>query len=82
MPVYHDKKRNTYYISASYTVRKGVYKKLVRRGFKRKKDAMKHKKDLKHKLAEVIYRKPSLGKKVAAIEKSMKEVNKLINDTK
>lgn len=49
---------------------------------KRKKDAMKHKKDLKHKLVEVIYRKPSLGKKVAAIEKSMKEVNKLINDTK
>ncbi len=49
---------------------------------KEKKDAMKHKKDLKHKLAEVIYRKPSLGKKVAAIEKSMKEVNKLINDTK
>jgi integrase len=40
MPVYHDKKRNTYYISASYTVRKGVYKKLVRRGFKRKKDAI------------------------------------------
>lgn len=40
MPVYHDEKRNTYYISASYTVRKGVYKKLVRRGFKRKKDAI------------------------------------------
>lgn len=49
---------------------------------RKNKDAMKHKKDLKHKLAEVIYRKPSLGKKVAAIEKSMKEVNKLINDTK
>lgn len=40
MPVYHDEKRNTYYISASYTVRKGVYKKLVRRGFKKKKDAV------------------------------------------
>lgn len=40
---------------------------------------MKHKKDFKHKLAEMIYKKPSLGKKVTAIEKSLKEVNKLIN---
>lgn len=43
---------------------------------------MKHKKDFKHKLAEVIYKNPSLGKKVNTIEKSMKEVSKLINDTK
>ncbi len=43
---------------------------------------MKHKKDFKHKLAEMIYKNPGLGKKVSAIEKSMKEVNKLINDTK
>lgn len=40
MPVYQDKKRNTYFISASYTIRKGVYKKLVKRGFKKKKDAI------------------------------------------
>lgn len=40
MPVYHDEIRNTYFISASYTLRKGVYKKLVRRGFKKRKDAV------------------------------------------
>lgn len=43
---------------------------------------MKHKKNMKQKFAEAIYRKPSLGKKVATLEKSMKEVTKILNDKK
>lgn len=42
MPVYFDKKRQTWFISASYTVRKGVYKKKTVRGFKSKRIAQRH----------------------------------------
>lgn len=40
MPVYFDKKKKTYFISISYTVSKGVYKKKTVRGFANKKDAI------------------------------------------
>jgi hypothetical protein len=43
---------------------------------------MKHKKDMRQKLAEMIYKNPSLGKKVSTLEKSMKEVSKILNDKK
>ena len=39
MPVYYDEKRKTYYISASYTIKKGVYKKKTVRGFESKRKA-------------------------------------------
>ena len=39
MPVYYDKKRKSYFISTSYTVGHGTYKKKTVRGFQSKKDA-------------------------------------------
>ena len=39
MPVYYDKKRKSYFISTSYTVSHGTYKKKTVRGFQSKKDA-------------------------------------------
>lgn len=41
---------------------------------------MKHKKTLKHKLAEFGYQKPKLDKKISTIEKSFNEVKKILND--
>ena len=43
---------------------------------------MKHRKSMKHKLAEISYNKPKLKKKLDILEKSMKEVNKILNDMK
>ncbi len=43
---------------------------------------MKHKKDIRQKMAEAIYKKPALGKKVSNLEKSLKEVKKLLNENK
>ena len=40
MPVYKDKQRGTWYISTSYTPKKGFYKKKTVRGFKKKSDAL------------------------------------------
>ena len=43
---------------------------------------MKRKKSLKQKIAEYAYRRPTLEKKMATLENSMKEVLKLLNDPK
>lgn len=43
---------------------------------------MKYKKSIKQKIAEISYKKPSLGKKMSTIEKSFKEVNDIINGKK
>jgi hypothetical protein len=40
LPVYKDKQRGTWYISTSYTPKKGFYKKKTVRGFKKKSDAL------------------------------------------
>lgn len=50
MPVYYDKKRKSYFISTSYTVRHGTYKKKTIRGFQSKKDAEAYDELLKAKL--------------------------------
>ena len=43
---------------------------------------MKYKKSMKQKLAEISYKKPNLVKKINTIQKSMKEVNKILNENK
>ena len=43
---------------------------------------MKYKKSIKHRIAEISYKKPSFGKKMNTIEKSMKEVNNILNSNK
>lgn len=43
---------------------------------------MKHKKNMKQKIAEAAYKKPVLAKKMAVLEKSLKEVSKIINEGK
>lgn len=50
MPVYYDKKRKSYFISTSYTVSHGTYKKKTVRGFQSKKDAEAYDELLKAKL--------------------------------
>ena len=50
MPVYYDKKRKSYFISTSYTVGHGTYKKKTVRGFQSKKDAEAYDELLKAKL--------------------------------
>ena len=52
MPVYKDHERGTWYISLSYSPRKGVYKKKTKRGFKKKKDAQKYESILMLELSE------------------------------
>lgn len=43
---------------------------------------MKHKKSMKQKIAEAAYKKPVLAKKITVLEKSLKEVNKILNEGK
>lgn len=43
---------------------------------------MKHKKDVRQKMAEIIYKKPALGRKVNNLRKSLKEVTKILNENK
>ena len=43
---------------------------------------MKRKKSMKQKMAEFSYKKPVLEKKIKTIEKSVKEVNKILNENK
>lgn len=43
---------------------------------------MKRKKTIKQKVAEFSYKKPALEKKMKTIEKSVKEVNKILNENK
>lgn len=40
------------------------------------------KKSMKQKIAETAYKKPALAKKITIMEKSMKEVSKILNDGK
>ncbi len=41
---------------------------------------MKRKKSLKHKMAEIAYKNPVLEKKINTLEKSLKEISKIINE--
>lgn len=43
---------------------------------------LKRKKNMKQKIAEMAYKKPELAKKITVMEKSMKEVSKILNDGK
>lgn len=43
---------------------------------------MKRRKSLKQKLAEISYKRPALEKKMNTIEKSIKEVNNMLNENK
>ncbi len=43
---------------------------------------LKRKKSMKQKIAEMAYKKPELAKKITVMEKSMKEVSKILNDGK
>ncbi|EOS26775.1 hypothetical protein C806_00365 [Lachnospiraceae bacterium 3-1] len=43
---------------------------------------MKHKKSIKQKIAETAYKNPTLAKKITVLEKSLKEVNKILNEGK
>lgn len=52
MPVYKDHSRGTWYISLSYSPRKGLYKKKTKRGFKKKKDAQRYESILMLELSE------------------------------
>lgn len=41
---------------------------------------MKHKKNIKQKLAEIGYKNPNLEKKIGIIEKSFSEVKKILSE--
>lgn len=43
---------------------------------------MKRKKSIKQKMTEMAYEKPSLERKLTTIQKSMKEVNDILNGKK
>ena len=82
MPVYKDKQRGTWYISTSYTPKKGFYKKKTVRGFKKKSDALNYERVIMIQLKQKAKYNFVLGLKLEDVIKNSSEIemvqNKLI----